>query len=293
MIAATPQGGHAGSVGQLSAAHLDPILDAALRRFSSNLVLGADEGKLSGVTIGLADLPGLALAQTNGKAILIDRDAAGMGWFVDSTPYDDSEFQKSLGGDALRATGDSPARGRADLLTVVMHELGHVAGLDHVQGNGFDLMSPSLANGLRLLPGDAAGHDVGAAGVLGVQGPVETATTGRAARVFDEAHGALIALDEARLLDALDAFDARNGASDTVEGEDGLPGDGPSALVSGAEPDDLGDSGFAAAEDGGEEGPPASADEGTDGGEWSLGKELVSGLSVDWDGQFSGFGPRR
>jgi len=56
--------------------------------------------------------------------VLIDSDAAGWGWFIDSTPMDNKEFKAySINGE-MTAIGSSPAFGDMDLLTVVMHELG-------------------------------------------------------------------------------------------------------------------------------------------------------------------------
>jgi len=50
------------------------------------------------------------------------------------------------------ATFGSPARGRVDLLTTVMHELGHVLGLDHAEGSG--LMNALLPLSTRRLLDD-------------------------------------------------------------------------------------------------------------------------------------------
>jgi hypothetical protein len=56
----------------------------------------------------------------------------------------------------------SPATGEMDLLTVVMHELGHVLGLpdDSDLTSAGDLMDETLATGTRRLPSAA---DVAAA----------------------------------------------------------------------------------------------------------------------------------
>ena len=72
-------------------------------------------------------------------------------WFIDDTPSDDLEFGV--------ADHDNPAAGEMDLLTAVMHELGHVLGLDHVHVIGPELMSDALVTGVRRLPlaGEAAG----------------------------------------------------------------------------------------------------------------------------------------
>src|SRR5208283_399299 len=79
--------------------------------------------------VQLANLGGTGLGETFGNSVLIDSDAAGFGWFVDPTPSNDSEFQTQVGLSELDAGSGSPAAGRMDLLTVVMHELGLVMGL--------------------------------------------------------------------------------------------------------------------------------------------------------------------
>jgi hypothetical protein len=81
--------------------------------------------------------------------VVIDRDAAGHGWFVDATPGDDKEF---VGGTASRGRSltalDPRAVDRVDLLSVVAHELGHVAGLEDL-GVPDDVMGELLAPGVR------------------------------------------------------------------------------------------------------------------------------------------------
>ena len=52
----------------------------------------------------------MLLGETVGNTILIDRDAAGYGWFVDPTPADDVEFADVLGPYALAAGNGSPAQ---------------------------------------------------------------------------------------------------------------------------------------------------------------------------------------
>jgi hypothetical protein len=73
--------------------------------------------------------------------IFIDADAAGYGWFVDETPEDDVEF----------ATADSEADGKMDLLTAVMHELGHVLGFEDLTSevDAGDPMYHELTAGVR------------------------------------------------------------------------------------------------------------------------------------------------
>jgi hypothetical protein len=86
---------------------------------------------------------------------VIDLDAAGFGWFVDATPYDNSEFEVTVDTGKLKSTGTSDAFGAMDLLTVVSHEIGHLLGFDHGDSS---LMTESLATGVRLEP---LAHDDG------------------------------------------------------------------------------------------------------------------------------------
>ena len=96
----------------------------------------------------------MLLGETIGNKILINRDAAGYGWFIDPTPADNVEFADVLSPYNLVARSGSPAYNRADLLTTVMHEMGHVLGYEH--SNSLDLMYPTLPLGdRRFLAGSA------------------------------------------------------------------------------------------------------------------------------------------
>ncbi|MCP5368369.1 MAG: tandem-95 repeat protein, partial [Hyphomicrobiales bacterium] len=119
----------------------------------------ADMGdRLASVGFEVADLDGRALAYYDGNTIVIDRDAAGNGWFIDPTPLQSEEFDPS-GLDWLleAAVQGSPAGEGYDLLTVIAHEYGHALGLVDVPA-GIDptrLMSDSVTPGARRLPSAA------------------------------------------------------------------------------------------------------------------------------------------
>ena len=69
--------------------------------------------------------------------------------FLDDTPMDDAEYDLFAGSE-FHAAEDSPAAGKVDLLTTLMHEFLHTTGLGHSDGD-LDLMSDSLGLGTRRL----------------------------------------------------------------------------------------------------------------------------------------------
>jgi hypothetical protein len=111
---------------------------------------------LSTVTVEVRDLIDGHLGVASSDTIYLDVNGAGFGWFVDSTPLLSEEFLFTDG--SLKAIPSGPAAGRIDLLTVVLHELGHVIGLDDLTADAGsnDVMTENLTGGVRRLPEGAA-----------------------------------------------------------------------------------------------------------------------------------------
>ncbi|MEN6449524.1 MAG: hypothetical protein ABFC96_03450 [Thermoguttaceae bacterium] len=122
-----------------SESQLTPIITEAERRWA------ASGRSLTNVSVKIADLPGNLLGEAIGNTVYIDTDAAGYGWFIDPTPADNAEFAPLLAGD-LSAKPHAAADRHADLLTTVMHELGHVLGYQDVDSG---LMGAKLSLGVR------------------------------------------------------------------------------------------------------------------------------------------------
>ena len=116
--------------------------------------------QLAGVSVTITDLPGNVLARAAGRAIVLDHDAAGNGWYVDPTPWEHGEFGGAQGaGYAV----NGPAAERMDLLTTLTHEFGHLLGFDDSRRLN-DVMNHELDVGRRVLPEvsitDPRGFDV-------------------------------------------------------------------------------------------------------------------------------------
>jgi hypothetical protein len=129
----------------VSAEEVDPVLAAAIDLW---VALGVDPAVFADVTIVVEDLADMTLAEVRDNTIYLDADAAGWGWFVDATPTDSAEFVV-VGRNRIAFDG-SDADARMDLLTVLVHELGHILGLDHDHRS--NVMRDDLGAGVRILP---------------------------------------------------------------------------------------------------------------------------------------------
>ena len=114
---------------------LQAVVTEATSRWQSS---GVDTSALEGVSVTVGDLDGTVLGVASSSSVVIDTNAAGHGWYLDDDLTTDSEFD-----------GHGPEG--VDLLTTVMHELGHVLGFGHTDRHG-DLMSETLGLAERFKP---------------------------------------------------------------------------------------------------------------------------------------------
>ncbi|QNM98753.1 tandem-95 repeat protein [Chitinimonas koreensis] len=115
---------------------------------------GASAALLDQVQIQITNLPTGLAGSSAGKLIQLDSTGAGWGWFVDASADDQSEFEPTEHATEFRAKAGSPAEGKLDLLSVLIHEFGHVLGLEHGEGDDAS-MSERIEPGLRRLPDPA------------------------------------------------------------------------------------------------------------------------------------------
>jgi ELWxxDGT repeat protein len=116
---------------------LTPLVIEALGRWQS---AGFDTPSRRRINIRIADLWGSAVGASAGHTIWLDSSAAGWGWFVDSTPANDSEFT---------TPGNHGEQGRMDLLSAIAHEVGHILGHAHSEAS---VMADTLRSGIRVMP---------------------------------------------------------------------------------------------------------------------------------------------
>ncbi len=115
------------AVDLLTDAQLQPVVTQAIAVWQAAGLDAARVAALQSLSVTVADLPGAYLGWATADTITIDADAAGYGW----------------------QTG-SPAAESYDLLSAVLHEMGHVLGLDHDEDG---LMADVLLAGQQKLPG--------------------------------------------------------------------------------------------------------------------------------------------
>jgi hypothetical protein len=117
---------------------LAPVVEQAIGLWQAAGLDAARVAALRQVPVSIADLPGAQLGLASSNAILVDVNAAGAGWYMPS-------------GSPLSALGFGLSY---DLLTAVLHELGHVLGLaDRGEaGDSADVMFDLLDPGIRRLP---------------------------------------------------------------------------------------------------------------------------------------------
>jgi DNA-binding beta-propeller fold protein YncE len=116
----------AGGADSLSAAQLQMVAAEALGNWQAAGLNASQLALLQGAQFEVTSLPSGWLGESLGNVVLIDAKADGHGW--------------SIGG---------PMAGQVDLLTVVEHEMGHLLGLSDVSAGSANLMSETLAPGMR------------------------------------------------------------------------------------------------------------------------------------------------
>ncbi len=151
LLAAGSPGAGSDASATVTVDDLSVLVTAAADRWEAAGVSGSQLAFLRNAKVVISDLPENRLgraAELDG-AITVDVNAAGFGWFIDRTPGSDEEFAVGEHAGEQLAVAGRGADGRIDLLTVLIHEMGHLAGLPDLAGDSHDSMASSLAAGVR------------------------------------------------------------------------------------------------------------------------------------------------
>ncbi len=110
----------------MTQSQVDALTRAAIAKFAAAGASAATIAKLKNTRFEVGNLPGSYLGLSGAGVVVIDVNAGGLGWFVDSTPNLDEEFARDANGTYRAVT--SQAKGKVDLLSVIVHELAHQLG---------------------------------------------------------------------------------------------------------------------------------------------------------------------
>ena len=108
----------------ISAVALPGIIDESIRRLERTGLSQEEVALLKTVEFRVEDIDDRyqTVGYASGRFVTLDRNAAGHGWFVDTSLEDNVEFDPTTG----QAHSTSAAAGRIDLLSAVMHEMTHI-----------------------------------------------------------------------------------------------------------------------------------------------------------------------
>jgi uncharacterized repeat protein (TIGR01451 family) len=113
----------------LSQQQLDLVASAAIERWSATGLTKEQVAALHALTFEISNLQGKYLGEARGNRILVDSDAESQGWFVDPGPLSDTSFSRSVSASRFYTDPFGVPAGHVDLLTAIMHEMGHKLGL--------------------------------------------------------------------------------------------------------------------------------------------------------------------
>ena len=153
-LAAQPATRETQAAEMISQSQLDAVVAAAISRWEATGLTAEQLAKLRGMTFQVSTLDRNHLGEASEKLIRLDGNAGGHGWFVDVSDLSDSMFG-NLKSATRRYTDESglPA-GRVDLLTTILHEMGHALGLPDTYSSQDreSIMFGQLTKGERRTP---------------------------------------------------------------------------------------------------------------------------------------------
>ncbi len=157
-LAGTSKGTVATITPPLTNQQLQKAVQGALTRLRSDGIAPNVLAALTSIhfTVGTLTNHELGMSYVSSNQVIIDASGAGFGWFVDASPLQDQEFLSANG--ALTARTGNAAAGHMDLLTVLLHEMGHFAGWTELD----PALHPNALMALSLTAGTRRTQDIDA-----------------------------------------------------------------------------------------------------------------------------------
>ena len=146
----------------LAQEQLDGVVAAALARWEASGLTGEQVARLRSLKFEVTVLSNNHLGEAGSDAIRVDRDAGGNGWFAEASAQSDALFGAAKSATRHYTDPAGAPAGRVDLLTTILHEMGHALGLadTYLPQDRDSIMFGQLTKGERRLP--ANGQAVGA-----------------------------------------------------------------------------------------------------------------------------------
>ncbi|MDZ4709100.1 MAG: Ig-like domain-containing protein [Saprospiraceae bacterium] len=132
---------------------LDSRVGIAIQLWETTGITKEQIAILNNLEFKVDDLRTLHLGETDGQNILLDKNANENGWYIGQD--DDSKlFNRLISVTRSYTTEETEAAGRVDLLTTILHEMGHSLGLTDTYDlkDRDNIMYGYLSNGERRIP---------------------------------------------------------------------------------------------------------------------------------------------
>ncbi|MGC4016900.1 MAG: hypothetical protein QM755_20665 [Luteolibacter sp.] len=139
------------SAADITQSELDAIVSDAIGCWEASGLTSEQVGLLKELRFEIKDLPAPRLGEAGRDVIRVSRNGGGNGWFAGSDP---SAFGKTFSATRHGSLPGDAAAGSVDLLTTVLHEMGHALGLEdsYLAQDRESIMYGYLTRGERRLP---------------------------------------------------------------------------------------------------------------------------------------------